>query len=73
MKKIVVSAVLAVLVLGSAPVYAEMAAVGKTLSYFEFQDLPENHGIHGRTLDQKYEAYRQGRVPLTTLSAENLR
>ena len=74
MKNILASGILAVFVLGSAPVYAETVGVaGSILSYVEFQDIPENHGIHGRLLDQKYDAYRSGRVPQTTLSTSNIR
>lgn len=74
MKKLIAYAVLAVAVLTSVPAYAETGVgSGKTLSIIEFSTLPQNHGLRGRVLDRKYEEYRQGRVPRTTLSTSNIR
>ena len=74
MKKMIAFAVLGLMVLGVAPAFAETAgASDRTLSIIEFSALPQNHGLSGRVLDRKYDDYRSGRVPVTTLSASNIR
>lgn len=50
--------------LSAAPVFAaeiSPASKGK-LSKMEFSALAQNHGIQGRVLDWKYDAYRHGRL-----------
>ncbi len=74
MKKLMTCAVLVLIVLGGAPAYAQTGAASEgTLSIIEFSRLPENRGLQDRILDRKYDEYRHGRVPRTTLSASNVR
>ena len=62
MKRAFAYVMLAVLMLSGVPVYAGTSGRGdRTLSYIEFSDLPQNHGLRGRILDRKYEEYRRGR------------
>ena len=74
MKKTIAYVVLAVAVFGGAPVYAE-TSVGsdRPFSVIQFSDLSQNRGLSGRALDRKYEEYRQGRAPRTTLSTSSIR
>ena len=56
------------------PVLAgEGGASGKTLSFIEFSELQANRGIHDRVLTQRYDAYRSGRLPVTTLDTSSIR
>lgn len=63
---------LALVLMTGTAVYAE-SATGGMLSKIEFSALPENHGVPQRVIEQKYDAYRQGRLPVTTLEASSIR
>ena len=73
MKKILGSLFLIVVLV--APALANDAGVSTTkpLSIIEFSRLPENGGLVNRMLERKYEEYRHGRVPRTTLDVSNIR
>ena len=61
-------------VLGVVPAYAnDMASSGKLLSFTQFSEVPENHGVHGRVLERRYDEYRHGRFAVTTLDAQHIR
>ena len=72
MKKLVsVMILMAALV---TPVLAsEVAGGGKTLSFIEFSELQGNRGVHDRGLAQRYDAYRSGTLPVTTLDVASIR
>lgn len=73
MKKLLAVAIVAVMGLAAVPGYAATERAAGTLSVIEFSNLPENRGVSGRMLDRRYEEYRQGRVPQTTLDVSNIR
>ena len=74
MKNLKVLAVAALMLVGALPAFAEpVARTEKPLSIFQFSRLPENHSLQGRVLERKYQAYRQGRIPRTTLSVSSMR
>ena len=67
---------LLLLLAASVPAYAAVEAAGgtaKTLSFIEFSALPQNYGIHGRTLEWKFNEYRKGRLPVSTLDVSHMR
>ena len=71
-------ALAAVAVLSSSPAFALETAAGsgtggRLLSSVEFAQVPENHGMPQRVVDRRYEEYRQGRLPVTTLDASRIR
>jgi hypothetical protein len=65
------------LLLAAAPVYADVQAkleTGKPLSILEFSSLPQNHGTaFGRQMEWKYNEYRKGRIPVSTLDISRMR
>lgn len=68
-----VIAVVSVMLVGTVPAIAEVAGAEKPLSILQFSELSESRGLSGRVLDGRYQEYRQGRVPRTTLSTANVR
>lgn len=76
MRKRVFNLMLVLAIVGmTAPAYAESQGVagGKTLSIIEFSLLASNHGVPANIVAGKYDAYRQGRLPMTTLETSNVR
>ncbi len=67
---------LLLLLIASAPAFAAIEAKGETtkpLSFIEFSALPQNYGTHGRTLEWKFNEYRKGRLPVSTLDVSQMR
>ena len=61
-------------VLGGVPVYAnDAASSGRLLSFTQFSEAPENHGVHGGVLQRRYDEYRHGRFAVTTLDTQHIR
>lgn len=76
MKKIIALTAFIVLTVSSAGALESAAVSGsgsKALSYVEFTSLPENNGAPYRVVQKRYEDYRQGRLPITTLNASEIR
>lgn len=72
MKKLIL-AVAVLSTLASLPVYAGEGAAVKTLSYIEFSGLPQNRGVDSKIVNRKYQEYRSGRLPATTLDTASMR
>ncbi len=68
-----VVALVSVILTGTMPAFAEVVGTGKPLSSIQFSERSENRGLSGRVLDRKYQEYRQGRLPRTTLSTASIR
>ena len=69
-----VMAIVSMMLVGAMPAFAEgVGSVGAPLSSIQFSELSENRGLSGRLLDRKYQEYRQGRLPRTTLSTTSIR
>lgn len=72
MKKLILA--LAILsVIASLPAYAAEGAAAKTLSYIEFSRLDQNRGLDSKLVTRKYQEYRSGRLPVTTLDTASMR
>lgn len=69
--------ILTLALLTTAPVFAMVEAgtttTTKPLSFLEFSKLPSNYGFHGRVLEWKYNEYRKGRLPISTLDISRMR
>ena len=52
----------------------QQVASDKVITFVEFISLPGNHGLHAnRLLERKYKEYRNGTMPISTLTADNMR
>lgn len=73
MKKILFRILTIAALVSAVPAYAVEAVGGGTLSIIEYSVLPENRGLSQKIVNQKYDAYRHGLLPVTTLETSSMR
>ena len=59
----------------ASPVLADEQAVEspKVMSFLQFIEQPGNRGLAWRLLERRYQEYRKGRLPISSLTADNMR